>query len=251
FSNPIYQLSEWWTGQSRILNKCVVTIRKFADDRIKEKRELLATGVDDVAKKGYRDLLDLYLDVNVEGKGLTDKQLRDMVLNMMIAGRDTTAQSLSWAIWLLSSRPKVVEAIRKELDEMTNGEVPTYDEVSTLKYANAVFLETLRLYPSVPANIKICVKEDILPGGLHIPKGTEINWLPYAMGRMESIWGPDATEFIPERWIDANGNIKREPIHKFPAFNGGPRTCLAKVASGVGLTLNMSSGLKMQVKLRQ
>ncbi|KAJ3214435.1 hypothetical protein HDU67_001675 [Dinochytrium kinnereticum] len=273
FADPVYSLTEWFTGARSELDRCVTVINRFAEDRIKEKREALAGGGGD-SDKGYKDLLDLYLEVKVEGESLTDKQLRDMVLNMMIAGRDTTAQALSWAFYVLWERKDILEKIRQELEMVTNGQIPTYDEVASLKYGNAVFLEVLRLYPSVPADLKTAVNDDILPGGIFIPKGTEVNWLPYSMGRMEFIWGPDACEFKPERWIDESGNVKRESPFKFTAFNAGPRTCLgqqmamvegvmalvalasnfdfmlspdANVVQGVGLTFSMLHGLKMQV----
>ncbi|KAJ3214441.1 Protein kinase alk2 [Dinochytrium kinnereticum] len=255
FADPVYPITEWFTGARSELDRCVTVINRFAEDRIREKREALAGGGGD-SDKGYKDLLDLYLEVKIEGESLTDKQLRDMVLNMMIA-----------------ERKDIVEKIRQEVEMVTNGQIPSYDEVASLKYANAVFLEVLRLYPSVPTDLKTAVNDDVLPGGIFIPKGTDVNWLPYVMGRMEFIWGPDACDFKPERWIDVSGNVKRESPFKFTAFNAGPRTCLgqqmamvegvmalvalvssfefnlspdANVAQGLGLTLGMQHGLKMQ-----
>ncbi|KAI8849321.1 cytochrome P450 [Chytridium lagenaria] len=272
FINPLYSLSEYVNGSGKVLKDAVDTMTRFANDRIQEKRARKRDA------KGYKDLLDLYMDATVDGEGLTDKQLRDMVLNMMIAGRDTTAQTLSWVFWVLASRKDVVDGILDELKEVTGGNIPTYDEVPLLKYSNAVLFETLRLYPSIAAGSKICVTGDVLPGGLHIRKGTQINWLNYAMGRMEHIWGHDATSFNPSRWIDSDGNLKREPAYKFPAFNAGPRTCLGqqmaivecvmtmsglltrfefvvddavKVEIGVGLTLNMKNGMRVKVLQRR
>ncbi|KAJ3115531.1 hypothetical protein HDU96_000478 [Phlyctochytrium bullatum] len=276
FSAINHTIEEFFLGTASRLRRNLKIINKFAADQIAIRRKAIADGT--LENKGYRDLLDLYMETEVDGKPLTDQELRDMILNMIIAGRDTTAVALSWCFWELSSRREIVEKIRQELDEVTGGSVPTFDQVVQLKYLNAVFLETLRLYPSVPIETKISVKEDVLPGGIVIPPLTEIEWLPWAMGRTESIWGPDACDFRPERWIDAEGKLRRETPYKFPAFNAGPRTCLgqqmatvegvmvmaalclnfdlelakeAKVEYSIGLTLNMKHGLKMHVKNRQ
>ncbi|KAJ3098271.1 hypothetical protein HDU97_004157 [Phlyctochytrium planicorne] len=271
FSNPIWKITEWLNGRDKVLRKHIDIIDKFAYENIKKKREIRENGGSPTSPSGYKDLLDLFLDARMDGERLTDVQLRDMVLNMMIAGRDTTAQALSWGLYVLSGRKEIVVEIRKELAEITNGEFPTYDEVATLKYTNAVFLEVLRLYPSVPSDFKCAVDDDVLPGGVLIPKGTEINWMPYAMGRMTSLWGEDALEFKPERWIDEEGKVKRESPFKFTAFQPGPRQMAmvegvmtlavlchlfdfdlapdADVKTGVSLTLSMLNGLKMKLRL--
>jgi cytochrome P450 len=79
---------------------------------------------------------------------------------------------------------------------------PTYDQIKSMKYANAVFHETLRLYPSVPAEIKTANCDDVLPDGTFIPRGSIITWNNYAMGRTVEIWGEDARMYKPERWLD-------------------------------------------------
>merc|ERR1712151_374515 len=80
----------------------------------------------------------------------------------------------------------------------------------------------LRLYPPVPADPKVAAVDDTLPDGTFVPKGSEIAYLPYSMGRLEELWGPDAEAFRPERWIPF---IQPSPF-KFPVFQAGPRICL-------------------------
>ncbi|KAJ3206219.1 hypothetical protein HDU67_008306 [Dinochytrium kinnereticum] len=269
FSNPIYYLIEPLNGMARVLEENLKIVNDFVDVQIKAKRERQEGG-----KVKHRDLLDLYIEHDPD---MTDKQLRDMLLNMMLAGRDTTAQALSWAFWVLSSRPDVVEKIRDEITAVLGDRLPAYDEINTLKYTNAVFFETLRLYPSVPGDFKVSVKADVLPGGIAIPPGTQMTWFPYAMGRMESLWGPDAMEFRPERWLDESGQLKRESQFKWAVFNAGPRVCLGQqmatvegvmtlvalchrfdfsrnkntnVVPGSSLTLAMKHGLAMNVSHR-
>jgi cytochrome P450 len=87
----------------------------------------------------------------------------------------------------------------------------------------------LRLFPSVPGNQKEAVKDDIWPDGTHIRKGDQISWQSYAQGRMTKIWGPDAKEFKPERWISPEGTLIRESPYKWSVFNAGPRICLGRL----------------------
>ena len=120
-----------------------------------------------------------------DGKMLTDDQLVDQVINFLIAGRDTTAQALSWTIYCLFKNPKCLKVLVDEVDEiMGDGEMPSYDQVKSMKYAKAVMLETLRLYPSVPKSEKMAVKDDILPDGTKIKAGTFFNWSAYC----KSFW---------------------------------------------------------------
>jgi cytochrome P450 len=90
------------------------------------------------------------------------------------------------------------------------------------------FYETLRLHPSVPSNQKYALEDDIWPDGTIIKAGYYVNWSPYAQGRSTKVWGPNAAEFYPERWIDEEGGLRRESAGKWPAFHAGPRICLGK-----------------------
>ncbi|KAJ3118679.1 hypothetical protein HDU96_010009 [Phlyctochytrium bullatum] len=271
FPNEFYWLTEAITGDAAKVRNGIRVIEEVVYAQIRAKREeMAAEGA--TKTRSHRDLLDLFMAYDAE---ITDRQLRDMVLNMILAGRDTTAEALAWAFWILSSRPDVVEKMREEIDRTVGDALPTYEEVPTLKYITAVFYETLRLYPSVPVNFKMSVKEDVLPGGIHIPAGTEVNWSPYCMARLTKNWGEDAEEFRPERWFDENGNIKRESPFKWAAFNAGPRVCLgqqmatveavialvgivrrfdfkltkdADVRPGLSITLAMAKGMPMTVE---
>lgn len=135
----------------------------------------------------------------------------------------------------------------------------------------------LRLYPSVPLNTKYALADDIWPDGTHIRKGDSVLWSPYAQGRSEKVWGPDAREFKPERWITPEGELRRESQGQWPAFHAGPRTCLGQhlatlealvavifmlrrykfhlvpgqeVTYQVSLTLPMKHGMKITVEKR-
>lgn len=90
------------------------------------------------------------------------------------------------------------------------------------------FYEVLRLYPSVPSNVKVALEDDILPDGTPMRKGDTFTWSPYSQGRSTRVWGPDAKSFRPERWIDEEGNVRRENPGQWPAFHAGPRVCLGQ-----------------------
>ncbi|KAJ3268957.1 Protein kinase alk2 [Terramyces sp. JEL0728] len=171
------------------------------------------------------DLLSLFMEYrNEDGTGLTNDELADHVINFILAGRDTTAQALSWCLFCLHQNPKVKEQVFKEIDESLGDDlIPKYEQIKKMKYINAVFKETLRLYPSVPREGKSAINDDILPNGTKIPKGAIVSWLPYAMGRSSNIW-ESPEEFKPERWLSG----KHPTQYEFPSFNCGPRICLGK-----------------------
>ena len=174
------------------------------------------------------DLLSMFISANdANGEPLlpSDQYLRDVMLNFLIAGRDTTAVALTWLFLELSRHPEVVAKIRLELREVLDGHPPTFDECNQkLPYLDAVVLESLRLYPPVPKDAKMAVADDTLPDGTFIPAGTSIVYIIYAMGRLERIWGPDAAVFRPERMLDAG----IPNAYKYPVFNAGPRVCLGR-----------------------
>ncbi|OWZ17404.1 hypothetical protein PHMEG_0008650 [Phytophthora megakarya] len=186
-------------------------------------------------KKGS-DIVSLFLDrvttsPDADEKQFDPKYLRDIVVNFLIAGRDTTAQALSWFMFNISKNSHVEVAIRQEIAEKLSkvgeGIGITMSDVSQLVYLEAALKETLRLHPSVPVEPKQTVEDTTLSDGTFVPAGTAIGLATYAMARMPQVWGPDAEEFKPERWIDpATGKLLAVSAYKFASFNAGPRMCL-------------------------
>lgn len=164
----------------------------------------------------------------------SDKFLRDSVMNLLSAGRDTSSTALTWFFYLVATNPLVETKLLRELEisfQMKPGEpwnFPSFSELNKLVYLHATLCETLRLYPPVPYNHKASIKPDILPSGHQVGKETRILFSVYTMGRMRDIWGADATLFRPERWISNTGNIIDVPSYKFNVFSAGPRTCVGK-----------------------
>lgn len=266
-----WQISEWMTGMNKQVARDKRIVNEFAMNIINSRRR---HGYD----KPQKDLLQLFMDTDTEdGEPLSDQMLCCLILNFIIAGRDTTAQALSWMFYLLhrsTSDPSIVPKLVKEVDEVLDGGVPTYESCKKMKYSEACFNDALRLYPSVPQNIKVAVQDDVWPDGTKVYKGEFVSWSPWVMGRSTAIWGPDAREYRPDRWMTG----EKPSSTKFPSFHAGPRTCLGQQFATIeavtimamlfqrftfelldphtepayvpGLTLPMAKGLPMRVKRR-
>ncbi|KAI9356497.1 cytochrome P450 [Zopfochytrium polystomum] len=278
--NPFAKLlSVLPTKRNREIRRMADVMDEFAYSKIRARRAAAKGEVGE--KPAGKDLLDLFMEYRDEaGNELSDKDLRDMMINMLLAGRDTTSIALSWAIFELAKRPDVVQKIRDEVESVVRDGLPTYDTVKDLTYVTAVFYETLRLHPSVPNDGRFVLQHDILPGGISIAPKTRVTWSTYSMNRMESLWGPDAESFEPDRWLQVDKEsgavaLKRESPFKWPVFNGGPRLCLGMTMATFqavlvlatvlwrfdfevlepesvwyanALTLNMKSGMKVLVR---
>lgn len=191
---------------------------KTIDDLIERiVRERRATGDD----KG--DLLSMLIKARDEaGKPMSDRQLRDEAVNLLLAGHETTALTLTWALMLLGQHPQIEAALVDEIDAVLAGRPPTRDDLSKLKFAEKVVMEVLRLYPPVWSVGREAV-EDTEIGGRSVPKGTTIVICSYAVHRDPRFF-PDPEKFDPERW--AEGYQKRLPRFAYLPFGGGPRICI-------------------------
>ncbi|MCJ1260480.1 hypothetical protein MMC22_000341 [Lobaria immixta] len=156
-------------------------------------------------------------------------QIRSELLNVLLAGRDTTASLLSNSWFVLAKRPDIWVKLRTEVEQL-GGELPTYEQLKGMKYLKAVLNESLRLYPVVPANARMAVVDTVLPRGggpdgqspLFVPKKTVLQYPVYSMHRRKDIYGEDAAEFKPERWESLR------PGWEYLPFNGGPRICIGQ-----------------------
>jgi cytochrome P450 len=159
--------------------------------------------------------------------------MRDQALNILLAGRDTTAGTLSFTFALLLRNKRVFHKLREAiLQEFGTGtENISFQSLKRCEYLKHVINEVLRLYPQVPLNFRTANKDTTLPRGggpdqskpVFIKKGTAVFYATYSLQRDKEFWGEDANEFVPERWEN----------HKFSAwryipFNGGPRICLGQ-----------------------
>ena len=138
----------------------------------------------------------------------------------------------------ITRHPEVVTKIVQEVESVCGRKDAdfSYDTMAKLKYVHCVALEVLRLHPSVTNDPRYAKNDDVLPDGTRIPAGAGIDLCFYTMGRKENIWGEDALEFRPERFVDA----KEPSAFKYPVFNAGPRTCLGRPLAIMNMKLVMS-----------
>jgi cytochrome P450 len=178
----------------------------------------------------HKHMASLLLD----DESLSTDELVDIVLSLVIAGRDTTACLLSWTIYELTQNPDVQKKLCEEVDRefghrrQADGKacIPVQQDVTAanMPYLNGVIYEALRKWPPVPDDPKMFTKDTVLPGGVGVvKKGTKVLYHPYAMGRNPVRW-PEPLKFNPDRWIP----FKQPSPYEFPVFQGGPRSCLGR-----------------------
>ncbi|PKA47690.1 Cytochrome P450 704C1 [Apostasia shenzhenica] len=223
-------------GREKQLKRNLRVIDEFVFQLINRKREQMNSGT---VEKTKEDILSRFVLASKNDSEMTDRYLRDIILNFLIAGKDTTANTLSWFFYMLCRNPLVQENVVVEIDDLTasdNRDDCSIDEfmlnltekvVDRMHYLHAALTETLRLFPAIPVDGKVAEEDDVLPDGFKVKKGDGINYLTYAMGRMSFLWGDDAEEFRPERWIE-KGTFQAKSPFKFVSFNAGPRICLGK-----------------------
>nr|QWK52383.1 cytochrome P450 96A4-1 [Isatis tinctoria] len=227
-----WKLQSWMgVGVEKSMRRGIAVFDQLLGKIISAKREEIEShGIRKSSEGEAMDVLTYYLTVDTTKykhlKPSNDKFIRDTILGILIAAKDTTSSALTWFFWLLSKNPEAMTKIRQEINE----KMPKFDsaDLDKLVYLDGAVYETLRLYPSVPFNHKSPAKPDVLPTGHRVDKNWKIVISIYAVGRMKSIWGDDAEDFRPERWISHDGMLRHEPSYKFLAFSAGPRSCLGK-----------------------
>ncbi len=171
------------------------------------------------------DLLSMLMAARDEdtGEQMTDGQLRDEVVTMLLAGHETTAVALSWTWALLDLHPAVRAKLANELASVLGGRPPTTEDVPKLPYTRAVIDEAMRLYPPVYLLQRRVVQNDVLCGH-RIHRGGVVLLSPLFFHRDARFW-PEPEAFRPERWADAEAQ-ERRPRFAYLPFSAGPRQCI-------------------------
>uniref|UniRef100_A0A0D9WLC6 Cytochrome P450 n=1 Tax=Leersia perrieri TaxID=77586 RepID=A0A0D9WLC6_9ORYZ len=223
-------------GSEAKLKRSIQIIDSFVMKLIHQKRDQMKNEHNNRTKE---DILSRFILASEKDPGtMDDRYLRDIVLNFLIAGKDTTGNTLTWFFYMLCKNPVVQDKVFLEIEEFVelgkeDNTIESFTTrlnegaISKMHYLHAAISETLRLYPAVPVDGKMADEDDVLPNGYRVVKGDGINYMIYAMGRMPYLWGEDALEFRPERWL-VNGIFQQESPFKFVSFNAGPRVCLGK-----------------------
>jgi len=202
---------------------CHKFVGQFVDEAIRYRES------GDVEKKGDSDKYLFLRQLASETKDKT--RLQDELLNVLLAGRDTTASLLSNMWFQIAKDPTIFQKLREEvLSTFPNGELPTYEKLRNMKYLKYCMNESLRIHPVVPVNSRFAMKDTVLPLGggpegkdpLFVPKGYAVSYSVYGMHHRKDFYGEDAEEFRPERWEHLR------PGWEYLPFNGGPRICLGQ-----------------------
>ncbi|XP_047965269.1 cytochrome P450 94C1-like [Salvia hispanica] len=218
-ASPLVWRAKRWlgVGSERRLRRAVADVDALAEEVIRQRRRF--------GSAGRRDLLSRFMD------SVSDETyLRDIIVNFLLAGRDTVGSALTSFFWLAARHPGVEAAILEEADRVMgvgNSRITEYEEMRGFHYLHAAVHESMRMYPPVQFDSKFCLEDDVLPDGCPVKKGTRVTYHPYAMGRIEEIWGPDWADFKPERWLRDRVFCQENP-YKYPVFQGGVRVCLGK-----------------------
>lgn len=171
-----------------------------------------------------QDLLDMLLQARYEetGEGMSDRQVRDEVMSLFIAGHETTANTLSWLWYLLGQHATVVTRMEAELAAVLNGRSPTTTDFPHLAYTNQVIKEGMRLYPSAWSISRRALADDSIDG-YFIPAGAIVALSPYTLHRHPAFW-PNPEQFDPERFTPEQENGRSR--YAYIPFGGGARKCI-------------------------
>jgi cytochrome P450 len=212
------------TARNRRFKNAVASAAPIVPEMIAARRHHIAEhGPAEQAGRAY-DMLDLLLEARYEetGEGMEDGQLNREVQTMITAGHETTSNSLTWALYLLSKHPEVEVRLHAEVDQLLKGRVPTIEDLPRLPYTQQVMEEAMRLYPAAWAMSRQSIGEDQL-GPYPLPANASVVLPIYAVHRHPDFW-EEAERFDPDRFSEE----KKEKQHRFAyfPFGGGPRQCI-------------------------
>jgi cytochrome P450 len=185
------------------------------------------------------DLLSMFLSARDEetGEGMTDKQLRDEVMTMLLAGHETTSLLLSWTYYLLSRDQSAEQRIADEVDRVIGASRPGFAHVDQLTWIRMVLEESLRLYPPAWGFSRQALADDEL-SGFRIPRGSLVFLIPFVLHRRPTLW-PDPERFDPERF--APGREATRHRFAYIPFGAGPRGCIGNQFAMLEATLIVAS----------
>jgi cytochrome P450 len=180
------------------------------------------------------DLLSVLLNAVDENKQkMNDKQLRDEIITLLLAGHETSANALAWTWYLLTQHPEIEERLHAELDQVLAGRIPTVEDLPQLNYTRMILEEAMRLYPPAWLVMRRAIQEDEIDG-YHIPANSYILWSPYLSHRHPDFW-EKPEQFYPEHF--STEHSAKRPRHAYIPFSSGPRMCLGNVFAMVEMQL--------------
>ena len=202
------------THKNRKFQKAMDTLDEVVLGTIEERR----------VSEPKNDLLQMFMEsVDTDtGETMDDAQLRDEVMTIFLAGHETTANALTWALYLLSKNPGVARSVREEVRRVAGEEPISAAHTRELDLTKRVLQEAMRLYPPVWMTAR-SPNTDVTLGGYHIPEGSLVLASPYVTHRHPDHW-EDPEGFDPDRFLEENSKGRNRTAY-FP-FGGGPRICI-------------------------
>jgi len=184
------------------------------------------------------DLLSMLLEAQDEdGSQMNDKQLRDEVMTIFLAGHETTALTLCWTWYLLAQNALTEQKFHDELDNVLGGRLPTLEDIPRLKYTDMIVREAMRLYPPAYGLGREAI-EDCEIGGFRVPRKTQVFMFQWATQRDPRFF-PEPDEFHPERWTEEfAGSL---PKYAYFPFGGGPRFCIGNTFAMMEIVLVLAT----------
>ncbi|KAJ3287947.1 hypothetical protein HDU79_005313 [Rhizoclosmatium sp. JEL0117] len=205
------------------IEKEIKMMHSIVEDVIQKRKHMISRN-----EETPKDLLTFMLmEKTAEGKGMDDEMIRDQVLTMLIAGHETTSNTLSWALFELAQRPRIVETCLQEIVNVgiEDGVVPTDKQISELQYIERVIKETLRFHTPVRAISKQAQCDNVLPGGYKVNSGTNCIIALDAMHHNPDVWA-DPESFDPDRWLPEAES--QRSLYSWLPFSIGPRGCIGR-----------------------
>lgn len=224
-------MDKYWIYDSLGFRKSCKQTHDFADHfvRLALNHELKEKALE----KGHSKEKYIFLEA-LAAQTQDPVELRSQLLHVLLAGRDTTASLLGWLFYLLVRHPAIFDKLRStiidEFGSYKNPQSITFRNLKSCRYLQYCLNETLRLYPVVPVNSRRATKDTTLPRGggpdgnspIFVRKDQQVDYSVHVMHHRKDLWGEDADEFKPERWIG------RKVGWEYLPFNGGPRICLGR-----------------------
>lgn len=227
--------SNYWMAHTKEFHSSTGTVHEFIDRFVQKALDTKSGNKPPKNSSESEGSRYIFLEALAE-QTQNPLELRNQLLNILLAGRDTTASTLGWFFFTMAD-PKYATVFKRlravVLDTFGTYENPhpiTFESMKSCEYLQWCVNEILRLYPVVPVNNRAASKDTVLPVGggldgkspLYLKKGQEVGYSVHVMHRRKDVWGQDADDFRPERW-----EKRRSGWHYLP-FNGGPRICIGQ-----------------------
>jgi cytochrome P450 len=216
----VFGMPDWLPRLGRLQARpALAYFERIVTELIDARKALIASG-----SPVPRDILTLLLEASdpETGKGLSDIGVGANVITFIGAGHETTANALSWALYLVSQAPDVRARLEEEVDSVLADRPIEPDDMTRLPFVRAVLEEAMRLYPPVPFMSRAAIEDDRV-AGYKVPRGTLVVVAPWILHRHRTLW-TDAGAFDPDRFMDG----RRDAIERFAylPFGAGPRVCI-------------------------